>query len=231
MTQARKFKYYEKRPERLKGYVCIDVHREFTAKECAASELVRLFPKSRIYESCFEGPDGELGINVDDFYNESDGISRETFTKGRLPFFALKYNSLVVSDQVKRLFDGSGLTGWRATRRLRITGRYAADVTGKYWHLEVPGELPHSPQMRWWGADGEYHGAWTPGAVVPDDGQHTFDRAAWKQLGCPDLMSQLHCDPEDPQARLYFYVVSHRCFEFCKANKLKSYWEPVDLVG
>lgn len=220
-------------PERTQGLYRLDILRSFSPQECAKSEYVVLFwTQFDVGAGCQDDPATGVCVDMGQLYYEGEQKVQELFVAGRLPFFRLNDDSLAVSEKGKQLFESSGLTGFSITRRLPIIGRHAGDVKGAYWHLDLPVVVPESAQTRWLGPDGTvYAGRWVPGAVLAHDGYHTFDRAALKAVGFPDLFRrEPHVDPRDARRPNQFILGSHRFFEFCKANKLKCDWEPVKLT-
>ena len=221
-------------PERTVGFYLLHLLRSFSPQECANSEYVVLFwTQFDVDAGCRDDPATGLCVDLEDLDYEGEEKAHKLFLAGRLPFFRLDDDSLAVSEKGKLLFESSGLTGFSITRRLPVIGRHAGDVKAAYWHLDLPVVVPESAQTRWLGPDGNgYAGRWMPGAVLAHDGYHTFDRAALKTAGFPDLFRrEPHVDPRDAHKRPNQFILgSHRFFEFCKANKLKCDWEPVKLA-
>ena len=139
-----------------------------------------------------------------------------------------RYNRLAVSNDGKRLLESSGLSGFNITRRVRVAGDDAEEFKGEYWHVDLPLVLPLSDKMRWEMPDGQvYTGTWVPGAQLPDDGFFAYDRATLQRTGPFDLAVM---KPLNPEVRHSTKIGSHRWFEFCKANKIRCNWTPLQVV-
>jgi hypothetical protein len=212
------------------GYYIRCVRYSYTPKECEQSEYVRFFLEADMQEGCAEAPAGEALIDMDNVTNEVEEDTARAFRSGRLRFFRLAYNYLAVSDEGKRLLEASGLTGFQLTRPLKVNGDEADKVKGRYWHLDLTSTLPLSPKMRWVADDGStYIGPWKPGAAKPEDGLIALDRVGVEQAGTPDLAIQARYLPDAPPH--ITTVGSRRWFQFCKANKIKCHWTPLDVLA
>ena len=224
-------KFMEDCPERCRGYYFRQATRHYTPSECSRSEYVGFFLQATLLEGCEETAPGEFRIDMDDVANEVDTETAQAFRKGRLHFFSLENDFLGVSDEGKQLLEASGLSGFKITRPLPVIGDDAESIEGHHWHVDITTTLPLSPKIRWRGPDGTpYTGQWMPDAMLADDGLLALDRAALEQAGRPDLAMRERYGEElrVPQNRP---VGSQRWFQFCKANKIRCDWTPLEVLG
>ncbi len=215
-------------PERCVGYYFLESRKIFTPKECERSEYVSFFVEADMQAGCGETASGEACIDLGHVGNEVPEGAAARFLKGGLHFFSLAYNYLGVSDEGKKLLEGSDLRGFRITRPLKVMDDDAEWLDHRYWHLDIPTVVPLSPKMRWIDPDGRsYVGSWVPGAYPPDDGLIVLDRVSLEKAGFPDVA--IHEEPREAGTRFIRTVGSHRWFKFCKAHKIRCNWTPVGL--
>lgn len=216
-------------PGELKGFFQLSRFPSFSEKDCASCELVRFLGSPLIWEG-EEGANEEMSLNTEHL-SDAGGYDEpvfENFIAGNLRSFRFSTHSTwVISDEGRELLKNSGLSGWRVKNQLHVTGERADDVPCKYWQIEPTRELHYSPQMRWWLVDDQYQGSWEEGISMPDDGVHVFDRAAWEELGKPDLMARRFSVRRDWK---YDYFVSQRFMKFWVTHGLKADWQPARLV-
>lgn len=229
MSQARALKYADD-PAKLKGHYERCYMHEYAAEDCARCELVRFWPEPNFFATA-ESRDGVFSIDVDDMWNVEGRDRCLSYLSGSIQSFTNgKHNELIVSDKLRRHMERAKLTGWRANR-VEPTGDYAdyaQEAQGTYWQVEAVAELRYSNQMRWEGADGEIHGSGEYGVMMPEDGSHVFDRAAWEQLGKPDFtVNRRDRGGGDWD---YVYIASQRFMKFWLKHGLEARWEPVRLV-
>lgn len=218
------------KPKRLKGYFETYQLPMFSEADCAQCELVRVSPGPLLWEG-EEAADGGLCLDTERLWDAGSGYDEpiyDNFIGGKLRSFQFSCQSAwVISDEGKQLLKRSGLSGWRVRSQLHVTGERAADVQCKYWHIEPTHELHYSPQMRWWLVDDQYLSMWEEGASMPDDGVHVFDRAAWENMGKPDLMAHRRILRG---TRKVLYIASQQFMKFCMKHRLEADWEPARLV-
>lgn len=225
---------HERKPKRLRGYFEICQLTTFSEEECAQCELVIFMPRPLVWQ-IDESADGEVSLALDRLWDARSGYDEpiyDNFVAGKLRSFQVsKQDAWVISDTGKQLLLSSGLTGWRVRNQLHVTGDSPDDgpddVQCKYWKIEPTQELRYSPQMRWWLVDDQYLTLWEEGANMPDDGVHVFDRAAWENLGKPDLMAHRRILRGTP---IVLHIASQKFMKFCMKHRLKANWAPTRLV-
>lgn len=216
---------------RYVGYYTRRVVSNYTPKECERAEYVAFFVEADMQSGCADVPPGEEFIDMDNVANELSEDTAKAFRNGRLHFFRLSYNYLGVSDEGKRLLEASGLTGFQITRPLQVVGDGADRVKSRYWHLDLTNTLPLSAKMSWVASDGSaYIGPWKSDVSQPDGGLLALDRAGVERAGSPDLSLRERYGPELGPPHIAV-VGSRRWFQFCKANKIKCQWTPLDVLG
>lgn len=207
-----------------RGFYDLRQRCEYSAKDCAKSELVNFSLDADLSEGCrMDEVSGEVCVDLDDLRNEGGDYYYE-FLNGELPFIELLDGRMAVSLEGKALLESSGLTGFCIMRPLWVEGDGIDKLKGSYWQVDLPVVLPRSEKMQWERADGQiYTGRWEPEALQVDD-LLSFDRAALQTAGPFDLAVQ------EPMRNCIPKLGSHRWFEFCKANKIRCDWKPVKLV-
>lgn len=214
------------------GYYLLSATCHYTPAECQGSEYVGFGPDSYLGAASEEVAPGQFRIDLDHMWNETPTATANNFRKSRLQFFSIKFGIPGVSDEGKLLLEKSGLTGFSITRLLPVVGDGAERIKCRYWHVDITAVLALSPKNRWLeGSGNPYIGPWRPDAQEPFDSLLALDRASIEKAGKPDVAYRERFGPELMLPHINKLVGSRRWFQFCKANKIKCQWTPLDVLG
>ncbi len=214
------------------GFYSISATCHYTSAECERSEYVWFEPDAYLIDASSEVAQGQFQIDLDDMRNETPIATANSFRKGGLHFFAITFGIPGVSDEGKRLLEKSGLTGFSITRPLPVTGDGVERIKCRYWHVDITAALALSPKNRWLDGSGNpYIGLWRPDAQEPFDSLLALDRASIEEAGKPDVAYRERFGPELELPHINKLVGSQRWFQFCKANKIKCHWTPLDVLA
>ena len=214
------------------GFYSLSATCHYTPAECERSENVWFEPESYLGAASSEVAQGQFHINMGDMRNETPTATANSFRKSGLHFFSIKFGIPGVSDEGRRLLENSGLTGFSITRPLPVVGDGAERIKCRYWHVDITAALALSPKNRWLDGSGNpYIGPWRPDAQEPFDSLLALDRASIEKAGKPDVAYRERFGPELDLPHINKLVGSRRWFQFCKANKIKCHWTPLDVLG
>lgn len=213
------------------GFYSLSATRHYTPVECQSSEYVWFAPEAYLGAASEEVAQGQFRINLDDMRNETPTATAISFRSGGVHFFSIKFGIPGVSEEGKRLLEKSALTGFSITRPLPVIGDGAERIKDRYWHMDITAALALSAKNRWLDGSGNpYVGPWRPDSQEPFDSLLALDRASIEKAGNPDVAYRERYGAELDLPHINKLVGSRRWFQFCKANKIKCQWTPLEVL-